>query len=242
MLVHGFPLDGRMWRPQAADLADIRRVLTPHLDGHGRRAGRPAGRSMDEIATSLAAWLDEMGVDAVDVGGFSMGGYVAFAFCRLYPERVRSLALVDSRAAADSEAGRQGRDQLAAAIEKNGSKAAADAMLPKMFTDSIDPAIRDEVGGWMREQPPAALVADVLAMRDRPDSTQTLAELRVPVLVISGDQDPIIPVEEAGTMAGATQDGRLVVIEGAAHLSPLEKPEAVNRALRDHLEASALSQ
>lgn len=227
-----------MWRPQAAALADVRRVLHPHLDGHGRRAGVPPGRSMDEIARNLAAWLDEMGVDAVDLGGFSMGGYVAFAFCRLYPERVRSLALVDTRAVPDSDAARQGRDQMAAAIEKVGSGVAAEAMLPKMFTDAIDASIRDEVGGWMREQPPAALVADLVAMRDRPDSTQTLAEVQVPVLVISGDQDPIIPVEEAATMAGATADGRLVVVEGAAHLSPVEQPEAVNRALRDHLEAS----
>jgi pimeloyl-ACP methyl ester carboxylesterase len=238
VLVHGFPLDGRMWRPQAAALADIRRVLTPHLDGHGRRAGLPAGRTMDEIATSLAAWLDEMDVGAVDLGGFSMGGYVAFAFCRLYPDRVRSLALVDSRAAADTEAGREGRDKLAAAIGKEGAGAAADAMLPKMFTESIGPAVRDEVAGWMREQPPAALVADVLAMRDRPDSTPTLAGLQVPVLVVHGDQDPIIPIDEAATMAGVPAQGRLVVIDAAAHLSPLEQPEAVNRALRDHLEAS----
>jgi 3-oxoadipate enol-lactonase len=227
-----------MWRPQVAALADIRRVLHPHLDGHGRRAGAQAGRSMDEIAAKLAAWLDEMGVEDLDLCGFSMGGYVAFAFCRLYPERVRSLILVDTRAAPDTDAGRQGRDQMAAAIEKDGAGVAADAMLPKMFTGSVDPALREEVGGWMREQPPAALVADLVAMRDRPDSTQTLAELQVPVLVISGDQDPIIPPEEAATMASGTHDGRLVVIEGAAHLAPMEQSEAVNRALRDHLAVS----
>jgi 3-oxoadipate enol-lactonase len=228
-----------MWRPQAADLADIRRVLTPHLDGHGRRAGRPAGRSMDEIATSLAAWLDEMEAPFVDLGGFSMGGYVAFAFCRLYPQRVRRLVLVDSRAAPDSDAGRQGRDQLAAAIEKDGARAAADAMLPKMFTQSVDAAISDEVRGWMLEQPPAALVADVVAMRDRPDSSRTLANLQVPVLVISGAEDPIIPVDEAANMAATAAKGGLVLIDGAAHLSPIEQPDAVNRALRDFLEASS---
>ena len=59
---------------------------------------------------------------------------------------------------------------MAAAVEKEGASAAADAMLPKMFTDSIDAAMRDEVGGWMREQPPPALIADLVAMRDRPDS------------------------------------------------------------------------
>ena len=225
-----------MWREQARDLADIRRVLTPDLDGHGSRSDRPPGRSMDDIAKSLAAWLDEEGVDAIDLGGFSMGGYVALAFCRLYPERVRSLALVDTRAAPDTDAGRTGRDQMIAGIEKDGAGIAADAMLPKMFTDRVDPALRDEVGRWMREQPPAALVADLHAMRDRPDSSATLAELKVPVLVVSGLEDPIIPVEEAESMAAAAARGTLVVVDGAAHLSPMEQPAAVNQALREHLQ------
>jgi 3-oxoadipate enol-lactonase len=235
LLLHGFPLDSRMWRAQVAELGDLRQVLAPDLPGHGRSSDREPARSMDAIARHLAAFLDEVGVETVDLGGFSMGGYVAFAFCRLYPARVSSLILVATRAAPDTDAGRQGRDQMAAEIEKRGAAAATEAMLPKMLTDAAPAAMRDEVGDWMLAQPPGALVADVMAMRDRPDSSQTVAELEVPVLVLAGEQDPIIPLAEAETMAAAAPHGRLVVVGEAAHLVPVEQPRAINDALREHL-------
>lgn len=218
-----------------AELGDLRRVLAPDLPGHGRNADREPARSMDAIAEALAMGLDDEGVETVDLVGFSMGGYVAFALCRLYPARVTSLTLLASRASPDTDAGRQGRDQMAAEIERRGADAAVDAMLPKMFTDAAPSTMRDEVGEWMRAQPPTALVADLMAMRDRPDSGRTLAELEVPVLVVAGEQDPIIPLSEAEAMAAAARDGRLVVVGNAAHLVPVEQPAAVNQALREHL-------
>ena len=235
LLVHGFPLDSRMWREQVSGLSDIRRVIAPDLDGHGvNPAGEPR-RSMDEIARSLADLLDGEGLSNVDLAGFSMGGYAALAFCRLFPDRVNSLALIDSRTAADSDEGRAGRDKLIADIESRGSIAAAEAMLPKMFTDAVAPDLKAEVEGWMLQQPPAALVADVLAMRDRPDSAGTVARLSVPLLVVAGLKDPIIPVEEAEKIAGTAVAGRLVVIDDASHLAPLEQAQQVNDALRQHL-------
>lgn len=235
LLVHGFPLDGRMWREQVAALSDIRRVLAPNLAGHGENpSGSPLG-SMDALAESLGALLDDEGIGTVDLAGFSMGGYVALAFCRAFPDRVRSLALVDSRTAPDSDAGRAGRDQLAAAIDERGAEAAVDAMLPKMFTDGVAPQLRDEVREWMLAQAPSALVADVTAMRDRIDSGDTLSGLSVPVLVVAGAEDTIIPVAEAETIAGAATHGSLVVVDGASHLAPLEQPGAVTDALRGHL-------
>jgi pimeloyl-ACP methyl ester carboxylesterase len=225
-----------MWRAEVAEFGDLRQVLAPDLPGHGGSADREPAHSMDAIAEGLAVWLDAEGVEMVDLGGFSMGGYVAFAFCRLYPARVRSLILVATRTAPDTDAGRQGRDQMAAEIERRGSLAAREAMLPKMLTDTAIAAMRDEVGEWMLAQPPPALVADLTAMRDRPDSSQTLAALDVPVLVVAGEKDPIIPLIEAESMAAAARDGRLVVVENAAHLVPVEQPAVLNQALRQHLE------
>jgi pimeloyl-ACP methyl ester carboxylesterase len=224
-----------MWRHQVEGLRDIRRVIAPDLDGHGAHPTGEPKRSIDEIARSLAERLDRERVDSVDLAGFSMGGYAALAFCRLFPDRVNSLALVDSRTAADSDAGRAGRDQMIADIEKRGSLAAAEAMLPRMFTDDVAPALRDEVEGWMSQQPPEALVADLLAMRDRPDSALTVARLTTPFLVVAGLKDPIIPVAEAEAIAESAVYGRLVVIDGAAHLSPMEQSKLVNDALREHL-------
>src|SRR5258708_6165066 len=205
VLVHGFPLDGRMWREQVAALSDIRQVIAPDLPGHGENpSGSPLG-SMDALAESLGALLDGQGLGAVGPAGLSMGGYGALAFRARLPDRGRRMARIESRTAPDSDAGRAGRDQLAAAIDERGAEAAADAMLPKMFTDGVAPQLHDEVRGWMLAQPPAALVADVVAMRDRIDSGDTLAALKVPVLVVAGAHHPIIPVARAQTIPGAAR-------------------------------------
>ncbi|MHB8507287.1 MAG: alpha/beta fold hydrolase [Candidatus Dormibacteria bacterium] len=238
LLVHGFPLDGRMWRSQVEALSHMRRVLTPDLPGHGIDSSDPES-SMDAMAESLARFLDREGIKQVDLGGFSMGGYVCFAFLRLFPGRVRSLALVDTRSGADTETGRAGRDAMMAAVRDRGAVAPAESMLPGMFTAEVDALVLAETGGWMVETSREALVADLAAMRDRVDSTPDLPGITVPTLVVVGDQDPITPVAESEAMAAAIPGARLVVVPGAAHLSPVQRPDAVSAALRQHLEAVA---
>ena len=233
LLIHGFPVDGRMWKHQKDALSGDFNVLAPDLDGHTASPKGAPQHSVDDIAASLAERLNAATIDRVHLAGFSMGGYVALAFLRLYPDRVLSLALVDTRANADNDAGRQGRDDMAAKIREQGAGVAAGAMLPKMFTDGVDDSTRKEVEQWMLEQPVEALVADLAAMRDRPDSTPLLADIRVPVLVIVGDQDPITPPADSQAMAAAIPGAQLVTISGAAHMTPVEQPDQVNRALQD---------
>jgi pimeloyl-ACP methyl ester carboxylesterase len=235
LLVHGFPLDGRMWRHQAEALSDQFQVLTPDLDGHGVNATNTPKANMEGIARSLAARLDEAGIDKAHLGGFSMGGYAVFAFLHHFPGRVLSLSLVDTRATADDEAGRRGRDDMAARINADGAKVAAEAMLPKMFTGAVDERVRLEAEHWMLDQPPEALVADLQAMRDRPDSSTILAAIAVPTLVIVGEEDPVTPPAASEAMVAAIPGAKLVRIAGAAHLAPVERPEEVTGALRAFL-------
>ncbi len=168
-----------------------------------------------------------------------MGGYAAFAFLHHFGERVQSLTLVDTRATADDPAGREAREAMAARIRESGATAAAEAMLPRMFTAGVGARTRTEVEQWMLEPPPETLVADAMAMRDRPDSTTILPGIGVPVLVIVGDQDPITPPADAEAMAAAIPGARLVTISNASHLSPVEQPEQVSAAMRDFLSGLA---
>ncbi|MFN2465370.1 MAG: alpha/beta fold hydrolase [Candidatus Dormibacteria bacterium] len=237
LLVHGFPLDSRMWRHQAEALSDSFQVLTPDLPGHGVNAtGQPAA-DVDAMARFLAAQMDDAGVERVHLAGFSMGGYVCFAFMHHFGHRVLSLALVDTRATADTEAGREARGAMAAQLRSDGARAAADAMLPPMFTAAVPEPVRGEAERWMLDQAAETLVADVGAMRDRPDSTTILPGISVPTLVLVGDQDPISPPADAGDMAAAIRGARLVTISDAAHLTPVEQPEQVTGALRAFLTA-----
>jgi 3-oxoadipate enol-lactonase len=239
LLVHGFPVDGRMWRHQVEALSDQFQVLAPDLDGHGANATGTPKADMEGIARSLAARLDEAGIDQVHIGGFSMGGYAVFAFLHHFPQRVLSLSLVDTRATADDDAGRRGRDDMAARIRQDGAKVAAEAMLPKMFTATVDARVRDEAEQWMLDQQPEALAADLLAMRDRPDSTTILPGITVPTLVIVGEEDPVTPPAASRAMVEAIPGAKLVTISDAAHLAPVERPEEVTGALRAFLSGLA---
>ena len=97
LLVHGFPLDRRLWAAQADALANMTRVITPDLRGHGRSQALAGPYTMEQHADDLAALLDHLKIRRAVVVGLSMGGYVAFAFWRRHPERVQSLILADTR-------------------------------------------------------------------------------------------------------------------------------------------------
>lgn len=235
VLVHAFPLDGRVWDAVRAELSSTHRVIVPDLRGFGSSGGQSPPASVDAHADDLAAVLDELGVARAIVVGLSLGGYVALAFARWHLSRLAGLVLVDTRAAADTTEGRAGRDDAIARVRSHGSAAMADAMLPKMFPHGATP----ELESWFREivsaQPVEGVVAALGAMRDRPDATPVLATVRVPSLVAVGSDDLVIPPAEAESMVSLLPDGAYVEFPGAGHLVPAEKPAVFTRALTSWL-------
>jgi 3-oxoadipate enol-lactonase len=164
---------------------------------------------------------------------------VAFEFCRRYPERVAGLILAATKAGADSEEGKKGRDAAAGKAIAEGTPAIAEGMLPKLLAPDnyeTQPDLVDFVQKMMLETSTDGVVGALAAMRDRPDSTPDLANLDVPTLVIHGEEDQLIPRAEAEAMAKALPQARLVILGGAGHLPNLEQPEAFNDAVRDFLE------
>ncbi len=240
VLVHGYPLDGAMWSGVARALAGRFRVLKPDLPGRGETAAPSEGR-IDDYADFLEAVLAGLGAPA-GLAGFSMGGYAALALARRSPAGLAALALVDTRAAADDEAGRAKRDEAIATVGSKGVAAIAEAMVPRLL-GSLSLANRDlveRVQRIMLRQKPETVAADLAAMRDRPDSRDALARFRVPTLVVVGEADALTPPADSEAMAAAIPGARLEKIAGAAHLAPMERPGAVAAALGDFF-ASVLS-
>jgi pimeloyl-ACP methyl ester carboxylesterase len=230
VLVHGYPLDGGMWSATARILSERFRVLKPDLPGRAENPV-PAGGSMDSYADFLAHILQSAG--PAGVAGFSMGGYAVLALLRRRPELVRALALVDSRAGADDEAGRAKRNQAISDVRERGAAAAADAMIDKL----LSPEARgrgdmvERVRRMILRQKTETLESDLTAMRDRADQTSLLPEIRIPTLVIAGELDAITPAGPAREMAAAISGAEFVEIPGAGHLAPVEKPKVVAAAL-----------
>lgn len=233
LLLHGYPLDHRMWLDLLRSPLAARRTLVA-LDqrGHGHSpAPGDATHPMERFAADAAAVLDAFGVADADVVGLSMGGYVAFALAAAFPQRVRSLVLTNTRAGADAEPARAGRDAAIRTVLEQGRAAIAQAMLGKLLAKDADAVLAARVRTMIEDTPVETIVADLRGLRDRPDRTALLPQLAMPTLAIAGDHDPITPPAELQAIAAGVPGARCVVVPGAAHLVPMEQPAAFAREL-----------
>ncbi|WP_312029610.1 alpha/beta fold hydrolase [Paenibacillus sedimenti] len=240
ILLHGFPLDHRMWRLQVEALSASYRIITPDLRGMGQSDVPVSNISLDQYAEDILALMDKLNIQKAALGGFSMGGYIAFALLRKAPERFLGLVLANTRPEADGQEGRKNRMNMAASIYDKGAAAARDAMLPKLITEQTkeaQPQLAGELGEVMGAMPPEGLVHASLAMAFRGDSVDLLPSIAVPTLVIAGEQDPITPPDVMKKMADQIKGASYHVIPAASHLTPLEKPEVFNRLLLDFLKS-----
>lgn len=238
VLIHGYPLQRAIWAPQVEALQTRFRVITPDLRGFGESQVTAGPYTMEMLADDVHALLQARGIRTAVIGGHSMGGYVALALARRYPEMLRGLILVNTRAGADSAEGKANRQAAALKARQQGAAAIADDMLPKLLspvTLQKQPALVAHVHSLMATAAVEALAQAQLGMAQRGDSQDVLESLFLPVQVITGADDRLIPVAESEAMARTVPGARLAILEGAGHLACLEAPAAFNAALWDFL-------
>jgi pimeloyl-ACP methyl ester carboxylesterase len=234
LLIHAFPLNNTMWTSQVAALSNRFRVIAPDIRGFGE--SQPASPwTMEEMADSLNEFLDELHVKDSAVVGVSMGGYIALAFWSTYPKRVRQLVLSNSRARADNDAEKNARNSMIAAIEQSGVAILPERMLPRLLQPNPPAGIVRDVRNMIGRTSPAAAIYAVMAMRDRMDFSSMLHRIDCPTMVITGENDVIIRMEDSRAVADAISGARFVPIPNSGHLSNLENPEAFNAALLSFL-------
>ena len=234
LFIHGLPLDRTMWRHQVAGLKGWARIA-PDLRGFGLSETPPAGWTLADHADDLAALLDERGLgsDGAVVCGLSMGGYIAFELLRRHPHKVRALILANTRAEPDSAEGREQRDKTIQSVRERGTSALVEAMLPKLLsnrTAETQPEVVAQVRSMIQGTSAEGAIAAIAGIRDRKDSTELLKTIRIPTLVVAGQDDAIIPLDVQrglGQIPGSTVE----IVPGAGHMTPLEQPEIFNRAV-----------
>ena len=240
VLLHGYPFNRTMWREQAEALKSSYRVITPDLRGHGETDATGETATMDEMARDVAALMDELKIERAAIGGLSMGGYVALAFYRRFPLRVRALILADTRPQSDTEEARRNREQQAERVLTEGMDAVTDTLLGKALARAT-PKERPEVVARVREMirgtKPRGAAAALRGMAARPDQTSFLERIIQPTLIIVGSEDELTPPKDAEVMRREIRGSRLEIIQGAAHVSNLERPAEFNRALIEFLNA-----
>ncbi len=235
VLLHAFPLNAGMWERQLEALGS-REVLTPNFPGFG---GRPPGATeLDGFARAVIEDMDSAGIDRAVIVGLSMGGYVAFRLHALAPRRLAGLVLADTKATGDDDAARIRRTDQAVKARQEGVAWLAEALLPALLgktTMRVRPDVVTAVRAIIATADAEGVARALEAMRGRPDSTTRLADIRVPVLVVVGEEDTLTPVDEARKIVAGVPDGRLEVIPEAGHLANLEAPDRFNEALESFL-------
>jgi 3-oxoadipate enol-lactonase len=234
VLLHGYPFNRSLWNEQVSALGNSYRVITPDLRGLGESDASQGPATMNRMAQDVAALLDHLEISRAVVGGLSMGGYVALAFYKQFPSRVRSLILADTRAPADTEEGKQTRHQQAEKALAEGMAGIADSMLPKLLTPetvSKRPDLVKRVRDMMLKTKPEGAAGALLGMAEREDQTALLSQISCPTLILVGREDPITPVADSEKMHREIAGSRLVVIENAAHVSNLERTDQFNEEL-----------
>jgi 3-oxoadipate enol-lactonase len=233
LLIHAFPVDASMWEPQIDAMGGD--VMAPNLPGFGGTPAVDGVMTMDAAADFVAGELDRAGIDRAVVCGLSMGGYVAFSLWRRHRDRIAGLALADTRAEPDDEAGRDRRRGVADKARSGGSEAIAEEP-PPLLSEGADSALWNRVKDMIRRQPGEAIAAASLGMAERPDSRPILGDIDVPTAVIVGSADTLTPPPMSESMAEAIPRAELVVLDGAGHLSNLEVTDAFTASLRSLLE------
>ena len=253
--LHAHPVDRRLFGPLTERAADGRlgkgvTVFAPDFRGRGT-SRHPAVEvhTMELLAADVAKDIEDLMPEGEPfvLAGVSMGGYVILELLRRHrarlAERLAGVALLDTRASADDEAGRKKREETIAAVRKEGIAPLLSSMPPKLLSPrSIGEAAEELTRTMIRQTPPETACADLAGMARRADGFDVLASLDLPLLLGVGEDDTVTPASDAEAMAEVATNApfvRLLTIPDAGHLSPLEKPDAVAAALRDLVSRAA---
>jgi 3-oxoadipate enol-lactonase len=230
VFLHGVGSDKSVWRPQLDHFGKTRRALAFDYPGYGE-SDFIEGATRDDFAASILAAMDALGIEEAHVCGLSLGGVVAIALHAAAPDRCASLIIADSFAVHPE--GQEIHDRSIAASQD--IRALAEARVGALLA-SEEANLRSEVIETMAQIDPAAyrIGADAVWLADQGDRA---AAIRVPTLIIVGDEDAITPPALSEQLYALIPGSRLDVIAGASHLANLDKPVEFNRAIDDFLSA-----
>lgn len=235
LLVHGHPFDRSMWAPQLMALPALGyRAIAPDLRGYGESPVTPGHVPFSAHIDDLVELLDALDVGRAVLCGLSMGGQLVMEFHRVHPDRVTGLVLADTTPHPETEESRRNRLAMADQLDREGMVGYADDVIWKMVSPT-NPEVGAVVLPMMAAAPAAGAAAAQRGRADRPDYLPSLRAAAVPGLVVVGAEDEFTPVPVAEETAAALPDGTLVVVDGAAHMPNLERPDVFNAALADFL-------
>ncbi|HEY9170362.1 MAG TPA: alpha/beta fold hydrolase [Lutibacter sp.] len=230
IFIHGFPLNKSLWDKQLKSLKDNYRVIAYDIRGHGNSGLGVIDFSIDLFVNDLLSFMDALKIEKTIICGLSMGGYVALNAIENYPDRFMALILCDTNCIADSSDAKEKRMNTITSIKENGVEKLAEDLIPNLFapesfkTNSEEIAAVKEMIVTTSKQ---SLYNSLQALANRKETCSKLNSIKVPVLILVGEEDKITPIEAARAMKLKIRDANLQIIPHAGHLSNIENPYEV---------------
>jgi len=239
IFIHGFPFDSSTWQSQVNVVPDRFRIITYDVRGHGQSEAGPMPYSLEFFVDDLFALIKKLELDQPILCGLSMGGYIALRAFERWPALFRGLILCDTRSEGDSNEAKINRANAIKTIREHGNEKYAEDSVKNLFWEGNTNNRIAEIANTKKiieKTSSDAICATSMALAARTDTTEVLADINVPVLIIVGEHDKITPPIAAESLHEGIQGSELVVIKDAGHLSNIENPKDFNEALSRFLE------
>lgn len=236
ILSHSLGSCMEMWGPQMGDMGRHFRVLRYDTRGHGGSEATPPPYTLEGLAADAVGLMDALNIAEAHWVGISMGGMIGQAMALGYPRRLRSLALCDTAAIVSAEAQSVWEERIDR-VRSLGMASVVEETLSRWFTPPFlakPPPEVERIRAHLLKTPVEGYIGCSEAIR-RLNYLPRLPEIRIPTLILVGDQDPGTPVGASLAMHERIPGSRLVVLPEAAHLSNIEQAEAFTRNLLDFL-------
>jgi len=233
VLLHGFLGSHELWSEFSKKLSKRFRVIAIDLPGHGKTPSIGYYHSMELLAQSVKAVLDQVGVRRYVIAGHSMGGYTALAFAELYPENVSGLCLFNSTSYADPEEKKKDRDRVIRLVKKEHKHYVAE-VVTTLFAPGNLPKLKEEVSKARRvatEVSKQSIINSLEGMKERKSRDMILKFAEYPVLFVIGKKDSVINYETMYPQMGLCKYPSVVMLEEGAHMGFYEAPEETMKEL-----------
>ena len=239
ILLHGYLFGAEWWRPQIDALRDRFDVVAIDLRGQGESepTASQAGYDLWNQVEDVRGVATALGIGSCHFVGLSMGGFISLRMALRHPEMVRSLVLMDTSAESEEPDRIEANEGMAAVVEAGAMEKVLPALPPVFFADDFITGradVVDEWLGWLSRSDPGGLLRALRGLSAREDISGRLGEIRVPTLVIHGEQDVPIPVAKGERIAKGISGARLELV-GGGHQSNVDRPEATSRLIRAFL-------
>lgn len=242
IFIHGFGEDGRVWTNIVDTLSAEYKIIVVDLPGSGKSTLLSQGEKpicIEDYAEVIHAVLNEEAISQIVIIGHSMGGYVAMAFAELYPSMLSGLGLFHSTSFADDDQKKEARLKGINFVKKNGAQAFLKTTIPAMFAEDFqknNAEVVDDLLDKAKNFTDEAVIQYYTAMMNRKDRSDILKNISVPVLLIIGEKDQAILLEQSLKQTHLAAKSFIKILPEAAHMGMLENTDVCINIIRQFLD------